>query len=159
MAPVLYVYGRKRKREYNFRLSMSGTLPPRTLLVELSIAGLIFIGSFSASLISAICISVAVMAPFHTTEGNAFVLLPLISCAGLLINPGVFAAFASKHIRVRSLYVIACPVPWLVQAWHVGMNRTGWIAIAASAVAGLALAHRGIRSQSNRLHLEKKGTA
>jgi hypothetical protein len=114
-----------------------------------------------ASLIVALCVTIAALAPFRLEEGTALDLFGLtFSCVGILTNPAIFAAFWSRQCRVRSRHVtLSTAIPWVGSAifqarqnqWVLGV----WIAIAVAASAGLAFGYGVLRRQSDRFRQEE----
>lgn len=124
--------------------------PARRLSSELAIAALIFVGALSASvLVAMICSSLIIaliQAIFHVNDEGLFFLQPaVITCAALLLNPGIFIAVASNHCRkVPRYFVVVTPVPWLLNffllwRYHQALASEP-LAVAVCALGGFALA-------------------
>ena len=131
--------------------------PTRTRLSELGIASLVFIGALSASVIAALCVSVALLALFQVGEDAAILFLPaFFICTGLLVNPPIFAAVLSNHCRRVSPYLIVPTVaPWLIDFALLSRRyptvRGGLAAVAVATLAGLAAAQGILRRKSLKL--------
>jgi hypothetical protein len=130
--------------------------PTRTRLSELGIATLVFIGALSISVIAALGVSVAAIAVFQISEDSAFLFLPaFFICTGLLVNPAIFAVFLSNHSRRVWPYLVPTVAPWLIE--FVLLSRrdlamSGELAaVAATTLAGLAVAHGVLRRKSHNL--------
>ena len=140
--------------------------PNRKRLSYAVISALIFLGSFSASCVVAGCSTMVALTPFHfVDEFSAFdALAPTFFCAGLLTNPAIFAAFWSRHCRVRSPHVLlstsALWVGWAIfQDRRYGMVPEAWIAIAVAGCLGLVLGYGVLRRYRDRFQLEKMASA
>lgn len=141
--------------------------PKRGRLSYFIVTAVIFIASFSASCVVAGCCTGVALAPFHFGDGefSAFdAVAATFFCAGFLSNPAIFAAFWSRHCRVRSPHVIvSTAIPWTW--WAIFLNKqwglvpAAWIAIAIAACLGLVFGYRVLRKYRNRFHLEKTATA
>ena len=118
--------------------------PSRSLISEVGITALIFVGALAASFLNALCISAVIVAMLPGKDEGALFLQPLIlGCVGLLLNPPIFASIAANHCRqVPGYFILLTPILWLGQfgfLWreHVVFG-TGYIgSVAVTACAGI----------------------
>jgi hypothetical protein len=117
--------------------------PSRTLVSELSIAVLVYVGALSASVIVALCLSAAVVAILPGNgEGGLFLQSAISNCVGFLLNPTIFAAVVSNHCRRVSPYLIVLTlIPWLMQFI---LFRRGNLIVSGEPVAALVCALAGL---------------
>ena len=122
--------------------------PSRSLIGELAIAALIFVGALSVTFLLAVFVPMVALTPFHTSEGLAGWLYPLLaSCVALVVNPVIFAAFVTNHCRRVGSYVIPLTqAPWLRTICYLPWRSPSILAgLVACSLSGLVLAYWIVR--------------
>jgi hypothetical protein len=136
--------------------------PSRSLISEIAIAALIFIGALAASMLASLCLPLFLSAAIPTKlipgndEGAVFaagVLFTAVSnCIGLLVNPVIFVSIATNYCRrVTPYFAALTPIVWLLQLgvlWrqHWTLKGQPFLSLVSTAT-GIGLAYWLLRKK------------
>lgn len=126
--------------------------PSRSLISEVGITALIYVGALAASFLSALCISAVIVAMLPgDNEGSLFLQPMILACVGLLFNPAILVSIAANHCRrVPAYYVPLTPILWLGQfgfVWreHVVFGAGSTVVVVVTTCTGILFGYWMLR--------------